>query len=595
MAEDLLTKCREYVKTGKYEKAQIILRRILDEDPNSAGGLELSADLSYKMGNIKEAIQKYEHASNNHTDNNEYNRAIICLEKIIKIDKSKEEIFFRLADLYRFFGLPNEAVRKILEFCSWAIENKEEAIFIAGLRKIIELQPKNLSLRFAFVKVLLAVQREQEASDELKKLKELAEEVKDEHLLAEIEKLKPKYDGGDELDPKSRVELGNLLYEIGSKDEALVEFFKAASDLIAGGETDEAIGVLTRIIEIDPDNPEATAKLTELKAGAKKEEGVVSAEPSPTKPPEEMVTQTPEEKIPKPNLEEGMEILRELGDEVEGFVSVTEQGKEEEPTEELPRESAPEEFAPLEGQIADIEFLLKEAEAPPAPSFEVAKEFDEFRTNIIWEPENVIKKISLAKMAFDAELYETSLMFIEDIKDDKSTWPETLEIRGACLIKIGRYGEAISAIGSVILLEGIPEGKKTELRYLLSLAYQGIGDFENALRGIEHILNTNPNYKDTKEIYELLGGKKEFPPAEIPMEEAPPIRKEAAPEPEKITEPITQEEQPAIAQYASGSEEEEKYPTIVEKPPEIPKEKPPENIFEEPPETEEKGEPISFL
>ena len=71
----------------------------------------------------------------------------------------------------------------ILNLCSSAIGNKEDAIFVSGLRKIVELQPKNLRLRLAFVKTLLSIKRVQEAEDELKKLKPLAEEARDEDIL----------------------------------------------------------------------------------------------------------------------------------------------------------------------------------------------------------------------------------------------------------------------------------------------------------------------------------------------------------------------------------------------------------------------------
>ena len=64
-----LNKGRVYIQQGEFEKAQIILRRALNDNPNHARALELSGDLVLKMGKVDEAIQRYEHASNNYTKN----------------------------------------------------------------------------------------------------------------------------------------------------------------------------------------------------------------------------------------------------------------------------------------------------------------------------------------------------------------------------------------------------------------------------------------------------------------------------------------------------------------------------------------------
>jgi len=593
MGIDNLERSRDFLREGKIEKAQIILRRALDESPNHARVLELYGDLEAKLGRYEESIARYEHASENYTQNNQYAEAIICLEKITKMSKNDETIFFRLADLYRFFGMPNEAVRKIIEFCSWALENKDEGLFIAGLRKIVELQPKNLSLGLSFAKILLSINRIQEAHDELKRLKVIAEEVNDERILNEITKLSTQYDGGEELDPKSRVELGNLLYEIGSKDEAIIEFSKAASALIEEGKIEDALSVLNRMIEIDPGNAEALSKIKELKAKTEVKEAAPEIKERPPLVPKEKKIPEVEtkEKIP---IQEDINILQELSKEVEGFIITPEFKKEEaRPAEIKPSAAKPDEIPPLEGQIADIEFLLKEAEAPSAPSFELSQQFDEFRNNITWESEDIKKKVELAKIAYNAELYETALTYIKDDKDDKQGWPLSLEIIGGSLVKLGHYSEAIKTIGPMILLEEIPESQKIELRYLLASAYEGSGDFENALREIEHIIAVNPNYRDAREIYELLGGKTVVERMEEQVVTRP-LVKEESPPPFPITREIVEKPREEVYPEFVEKKGEEAYPIIIEEP--LPREKaPPKQVVGETPEIEEKGENIAFL
>lgn len=617
---NLLNKSSIYIQNGQFEKAQIILRHALNDDPNHAKALELSGDLVLKLGRTNEAIQHYDHASDNYTKNNQYAEAIICLEKIVQTNKTDGELFSKLADLYRSYGLPNRGIDTMIELCTRAIDDRDDESFISGLRKILESQTKNLALRLSFVKVLTALDRRKEADEELNKLTSLAEELNDERMLEEIKKMRPQQDGGEELDPKSRIELGNLLYEIGSKDEAIVEFEKAVSDLIDGNEIDEALHVLNRIIEIDPDNTKARDKIKELQGErpAEAAERPVSEEVAgeitaevPEQTGEEAAPETATEEVGKEEVgpeaveeqaetttsggEEALETFQDLREEIEGFVPATEAGEKVEAAEveagKEPSEKQAEQAAQLEGQIADIEFLLKETEEPTPPNFEIAQKFDEFRSAITWQEEDVQKTLDLAKMASEAGLYETALSYVQDIKVNKKTWPLSLEINGGSLVKLGRYSEAMKAIAPTLLIEEIPEDQKIELRYLLAAAYEGMGDFDNALREIERIMSTRPDYKDVNEIYALLTGRgfvhEERP--EVPAEKRVGVETGAPPPPEPV--PPVEMETPRQVPPP-----EEVYPTIVEEHPSVPQEKVSQRPKEEEPEVEEKkGENITFL
>ncbi|MCK4941071.1 hypothetical protein KAS45_03175 [candidate division WOR-3 bacterium] len=628
MEYDILEKSRGYMQEGYFEKAQVILRRFLHDDPSSAKALELSGDLAQRMGKKEEALAHYEQAVEYSVGNNQYLQAIICLEKIIKLEKTNSDRYVRLAHLYKQYDLPNQGIQKIIELCSWAIENKDETTFITGLRKIVELQPENLRLVLSYIHTLKSMNRSDQAEEELQRLKTLATEQNDQGILEEINKLLPQPDGGEEeLDPKSRVELGNLLYEIGSKDEAIVEFNKAVSDLVEEGDTGEAVNVLNRIVEIDPGNELAQNQLRELQGGAagdstgdkvttdkettekeirdKETEGITDMETAgftdkETEEKEIRDKETTEKETGKVAEVPAEEPVAEAAEPVKAAETAEGEADTSKPVEDIfddlirevetyvegaegTQDTAPpakeaEEPQTLEGQIADIEFLLKEMEAPPAPGFEGASVFDEFRGHIIWQEEDVNKRLELARRAFDAELYETALTHARELKINKNTWPLSLEITGAAMIKLGQYSEAIRTVGPAILLEDIPQAEKIEMRYLLASAYEGLGDFENALREIEHIMSTNPNYKDVREMYELLGGK--GIPEKV-IEEKPMIQ------PEPVTEEPVAEEVKGIEDRKPVEEREETYPREIEQEPVV------EEESEKPPE--EPGENISFL
>jgi tetratricopeptide (TPR) repeat protein len=670
---DFLEKSAVYIQEGQLEKAQIILRRMLTDNPSHPRALELAGDLALKMGKVEEAVQRYDQASDGYNNTSQPDKAIVCLEKITHEDPRNENIHWRLADLYRTYGFPNRAVKKICELCTWAREHNEDGIFIAGLRKIVEMQPGNLQLRLSFVKILRSLDKAQDADVELDNLKTLAEEKNDEGVLEEVNRLLPQPDGGEELDPKSRIELGNLLYEIGSKDEAVIEFEKAVSDLIESDEIDEAVNVLNRIVEIDPDNEEAIRRRRELLGEAEEEpqpavseeeapkgevldekealaetveeiiaempaesaeeavpaeepeepsveEHEAAEEPEPAQPEEAEITpeaaesEEPAEEVVEPAAttdepsaeelsDEGMKLFEDLSKEIEGFVPVsemTEEGASVEETAESP------DAAHLEGQIADIEFLLKQTEEVIPQAFEVGEEFEQFKNSLVWSDEDAQKKTELAKKVFDAGLHDTALNLTADTKVDKSTWPLSLELNGAALIRLGRYGEAVRTIAPSLIAEEIPEEHKLELRYLLASAYEGLGDFENAMREIERIMTCNRDYKDVRELYALMGGKE--PAYEKPLperEEKPPVVEgippsppEPARQPEDIREEVveTKAEKPTEEPPdKTAGYEEDAYPTIVQEKPSAPEEKSKEKAAEEPEEEEERGENITFL
>ncbi len=607
---NILEKCREYLREGRLEKAQIILRRALGDTPNHPQFLELTGDLALKLGRLDEAVTRYELASENYSHNNHYAEAIISLEKSMKINRLSETTAFRLADLYRFYGLPNEGIKKIIDLCSAAMDKKDESLFISGLRKIVENQARNLWLRFSFAKLLVASNRPQDAQDEFKKVKTMAQDAGDSQLLDELNKLFNQTDGGEELDPKSRVELGNLLYEIGSKDEALVEFTKAAADLIQEGKKDEAITVLNRIVEIDPNNHDAIQKIQQLKGDTGKPATGKKPEPKPAEPEKKPAEATMPANAPEDFIQKDLDILQDLGKEIQGFSFAPEIQPEVEPEPAPPVESKPvvpaaKEVPTLEGQIADIEFLLKEAEVPSQPSFEISSQFDELRNTIVWESEDKKKKLDLARMAYQAEMYDIAYNYLRDEKDNKDLWPLSLEIIVGSLVRLGQYNDAIKIVGPTILVEDIPEKQKVELRYLLASAYEGTGDFENAMREIEHIMATDQNYRDVREIYELLGGKvqppvspvvpvkkPEPPPAyNYPVEEPTPLVVDTADKPEEsVYPPISREQETSTEESFIPPEEPQGYRDDLISEKKISEREPLQEVPEEP-----KGENITFI
>lgn len=63
------------------------------------------------------------------------------------------------------------------------------------------------------------------------------------------------------LDPKSKVELANLLIQIGFRDEAVAELTTAATIFEREGKDEEALALYQRVLELDPRNQAALRRL----------------------------------------------------------------------------------------------------------------------------------------------------------------------------------------------------------------------------------------------------------------------------------------------------------------------------------------------
>ncbi len=548
MPEDMLSKAITYFKEGAVEKSLMVLMRYLSQNPNDPRALELRGDIAVKEEYRDEAVMRYERAGELFATEGNYERAIICLEKANSLMPNQLERLGRLASFYESYGLGNEMVKRIISYCEKALKNGRDELIIDALKKICDFDPGNLELRFIHCKLLTILNRKEEARSELTRIKALAEEQKNQPLIDEIIKFTNQFDGGEELDPKSRIELGNLLLEIGSKEEAVVEFLRAANDLLKMGQLEEARKILNRVLEVDPNNPQAISEIEHL-----------SSKSAPKPEVEEVKKEKEIETESKEYV--GSDFLKDLIAEVDTFPKQEEVKEEEheELSKILEMGKMPEKPS-IEGQIADIEFLLKET--APAERTEIKEGlnqlFEDFKSKIRWVDEDVDKRLDLAKAFFNSHMYDRALANLDVIKTEDSRKRALItEMKGACLVKMGRFTEALKILPEG-LVAPIGEREKLGIRYNLALAYQGQGDYQNALIQLERILRTEENYRDAKELYELLGGTLVKPEGRADLVEATPEIVEE----ERPTEKVTIiEEEPVVPEI-----QEEKLPVIEEEP-----------------------------
>jgi len=575
MPEEMLAKAKAYLQEGAVEKALMVLMRYLGQNPNDPHGLELRGDIAIREGNVDEALMRLERAAEFFHMGGNYERAIVCFEKALNLNPNQSKYLMRLADFYQAYGLTNEMLRKLISYCERSLKNDKMDAFVDGLKRICAAETHNLELRFVYGRILWALKKTEEARSELTNVRNLAQQQSNRKVFEEINRFTSQFDGGEELDPKSRIELGNLLLEIGSKEEAVIEFMRASGDLLKMGQMDEAKKIFNRILEIEPENATARSELARL--GGKAEMAPPAAPAvEPDKAEKQIEPSTP-------SKYEGSEFLKDLIAEVDSFQKIeeTKDGMPHEDMSQVFGTGKPHEELSIEGQIADIEFLLKETapEEKPRTREALVQLFEDFKNSIKWQDEDSQKRFQIAQSFFQSGMYDKALVNLDEIRSGGEIKPMLIEMKGNCLVKLGRFADALRILPEG-LVQSISEKGKLGMRYLLALAYQGQGDYRNALIQLEMLVRTDETYRDVKELFELLGG--------VPtrVEEEPVFSTEEAPAVEAaVTQmpDLTFGDEPAVR-------EEPMMPEMIAEPPPIIEEEP--KVYLDEPQTVQSEYPV---
>lgn len=342
------------------------------------------------------------------------------------------------------------------------------------------------------------------------------------------------------LDPKSKLELANLLLQIGFREEAIAELLAAASILRESGETEEAIAVYKRVLDLEPENLAAIRGLEEVAPGP------------PTRRVEEIVSRLGLEEI-KPEPAKPTPVKPTL---IPGEPLVT-------PTEPVELPTPPVVAAPAEDQNqvwSNFKDKIRELEEEPDKRLALGERF--LQTGMIAEAQ--------AQLELACRLKKT---------------PATIEALARCLLKKGDYPKAVSLIKEG-LSAPFTDTEKLSLHYLLGTVYQNIDDISKALEEFNQIARLVPDYRNIKELITLLSSalpRETAPPKEVappavaqvtPSPVIPPLPEAAPPSEEKPTPPPPE---PAPEEPQAAPVVEERFPVVEEPlPTEIEEEKPEE-------------------
>lgn len=170
MALDNIEQARTYLDQGNYGEALRVVRQELDLNPNEPAIHEILGDIAQSQGDGAEATWRYEQAKNLYLEKSLPVGAIVVVEKLLKLKPEDLENQWRLAELFAQFGLKREAQKRFLSYAETMFAKRDSERFLTAATRLVELEPNNLELRYAFAHLLRAWGKHEAAAEELRML-----------------------------------------------------------------------------------------------------------------------------------------------------------------------------------------------------------------------------------------------------------------------------------------------------------------------------------------------------------------------------------------------------------------------------------------
>ncbi len=327
--DQIRNKAQELFQKGDYAKAVVEYKKVLEAEPGNAGVYNYIGDAYVKLNNVDEAIGNYLEAMRFYSNDALYNNAIAICRKILRYRKDDAELYKTLGELYIHQGLVNEAITNLLEYAERKMKEGRQDLAFPVYTQIVELNPQNLNIRAKLAEMYLAQKQIPEAVNEFSLLaqayRDQGRQIEAEALEARIrsmrgepaapaaaptidikparvieELLQQRQEPQPEAPPApeiileretapaepeveakqdwaTNIELGDLLVEIGSTQEALDQYHTAASGYLGDGKIDRAVEVYKKIADLQPLELRSRQKLVEIALESNQPEAIIDA------------------------------------------------------------------------------------------------------------------------------------------------------------------------------------------------------------------------------------------------------------------------------------------------------------------------------
>ncbi len=314
----------KYIQKGQVKKAIREYEKILGEDPNDVRTLLKKGDLLVRVGDKPQAVDTYLRVASTYSHQGFHLKAVAVFKQILKIDDSRIDVNLRLADEYQNLGIVGDAMSHLQVVAAHYDRQGMTRESLDILRRIVDLDPDNIASRIKLAELYSregmnaeAVEEFNRAAADLKSANRIEDYIKvaerliyhDSSNIAKVKELANIYlQRGDtkralgklqicfKSDPRDLETLSMLamafqeLNQLSKTVSVYKEMAKIYQDQGAAAEMEQ---VYRRVLEIVPDDPEASRALSSGVAMGSPEEADIGAD------------ETMEQSLPQVNMPTG--------------------------------------------------------------------------------------------------------------------------------------------------------------------------------------------------------------------------------------------------------------------------------------------------
>lgn len=238
--DKLLASAQKFLSKGQVSKAIGEYQKLVNAFPKDVRNRQKLAELFSRDKRNEEALSEYEAVAKHYTDTGFYLKAIAVFKQMQKIEPSRVDIYYRLAELNEKQGLVGNALTEYRNLVSFYDKNEMHHEAIEVLEKMADLDPENLNVAAKIAECYKSTGQTQEA---LEKFLELISPLaaKGEHT--KVVKLYERFFDLCPEEDNSRLPL--------------------AVSLAATGEPEKAIQILKGIIKHSPEDADINKALAD--------------------------------------------------------------------------------------------------------------------------------------------------------------------------------------------------------------------------------------------------------------------------------------------------------------------------------------------
>jgi tetratricopeptide (TPR) repeat protein len=138
-----------YEQRGEYYKAISAFESLLTEEKDRGAIFNVLGDLYEKLGNAKLAVEQYEFAIAEYTEQRQYRNAIGIARKVLRSHKNRFEMYKRLADLYAQEGRTGDAIQALNQYAEHMKGARSADVLEEIKDTIAQLKEKSLLIQSA--------------------------------------------------------------------------------------------------------------------------------------------------------------------------------------------------------------------------------------------------------------------------------------------------------------------------------------------------------------------------------------------------------------------------------------------------------------